>query len=399
MRRASCEPRENFREVLDHEGMLWASEVIDGVDVPYWNDAAYYVFSPAEIARLESATDELWGMCLEAARWMLTTYDDRRLCLPQGSTRRMLASLEAGDLGLHGRFDLCLTDDGTPKMLELNGDTPTMLVESAVSQWSWHEARFPHTDQWNSIHERLVGAWRRRVAAGQDEIHFAGLLDLVEEASTLAYLADTAAQAGATTSLFHLADLGFDVDARRFVDGHTNPVSACYKLYPWEDMLTEPFAPQIESGGVRWIEPLWRSALSTKALLAALWHLYPDHPYLLPTYLDSPRRMTDYVAKPFFGREGAAIRVHAEGQAWTHPGEQHDEPTCFQQWCPLPYFEGNRPVIGAWVVDGHAAGMGIRESDGPITDGRARFVPHIIDAPAPDTATRARWLDEDDVPT
>ena len=63
----------------------------------------------------------------------------------------------------------------------------------------------------------------------------------------------------------------------------------------------------------------------------------------------------------------------------------------------LPDFDGNRPVIGAWVVDGHAAGMGIRETDGPITDGGARFVPHVIEAPAPEESTVQRWLAEDDV--
>lgn len=397
MRRLACAPRPNFRDILDSEGMLWASETVDGHDVPYWTDSAYYSFSPAEIDRLEAATEELWGMCLSAATWMLTTYDDRRLCLPEGSTRRLLTSLEEGDPGSHARFDLCLAGDGTPKMLEINGDTPTMLIESAVSQWSWHEANFPELDQWNSIHERLVGAWKKRVAAGQDDIHFAGLLHLVEEASTLAYLADTADQAGATTSLFDLSDVGLDVDSRRFVDGQSLPIEVCYALYPWEDLLVEPFGAHIESSGVRWIEPLWRSALSTKALLAALWHLYPGHPNLLPAYLDSPRDLREYVAKPFFGREGASIRVHAEGRDWTHGGQEHDESFCYQQWWPLPDFDGNRPVIGAWVVDGHAAGMGIRETDGPITDGGARFVPHVIEAPAPEESTVQRWLAEDDV--
>ena len=34
MRRLACEPRPNFRDILDSEGMLWASETVDGHDVP-----------------------------------------------------------------------------------------------------------------------------------------------------------------------------------------------------------------------------------------------------------------------------------------------------------------------------------------------------------------------------
>ena len=46
---------------------------------------------------------------------------------------------------------------------------------------------------------------------------------------------------------------------------------------------------------------------------------------------------------------------------------------------PLPEFDGFHPVLGAWVVDGEPAGMGIRESNGPITDNASCFVPHVID--------------------
>jgi glutathionylspermidine synthase len=40
-------------------------------------------------------------------------------------------------------------------------------------------------------------------------------------------------------------------------------------------------------------------------------------------------------------------------------------------------------VLGAWVVDGEPAGLGIRESDGLITDNLSYFVPHTIDYVAP----------------
>ncbi|MDR3079750.1 MAG: glutathionylspermidine synthase family protein, partial [Streptomyces sp.] len=51
---------------------------------------------------------------------------------------------------------------------------------------------------------------------------------------------------------------------------------------------------------------------------------------------------------------------------------------CYQELAPLPSFDGNRVVLGAWVVDGESAGLGIRESLGLITDEYARFLPHVI---------------------
>jgi glutathionylspermidine synthase len=67
--------------------------------------------------------------------------------------------------------------------------------------------------------------------------------------------------------------------------------------------------------------------------------------------------------------------VHAPGAA---PVVREDEPCCYQELAPLPTFDGNHVVLGAWVVDGESAGLGIRESSGLITDEYARFLPHVI---------------------
>jgi len=50
----------------------------------------------------------------------------------------------------------------------------------------------------------------------------------------------------------------------------------------------------------------------------------------------------------------------------------------FQALAPVPVFDGNYAVVGSWVVDGASCGMGIRESDSPITDNLSRFVPHLF---------------------
>jgi glutathionylspermidine synthase len=86
-----------------------------------------------------------------------------------------------------------------------------------------------------------------------------------------------------------------------------------------------------------------------------------------------------YVAKPLLGREGAGVRVVAPGfTVEATPGTADLGPLCYQAFYPLPDFDGNRPVLGAWVVDGEPAGLGIRETPGLITDTSACFLPHLI---------------------
>jgi hypothetical protein len=52
-------------------------------------------------------------------------------------------------------------------------------------------------------------------------------------------------------------------------------------------------------------------------------------------------------------------------------------------------------VLGCWVVGGHAAGLGVRESTSLITDASARFVPHYLDAPRSSDEQVRAWLAQD----
>jgi glutathionylspermidine synthase len=268
-----------------------------------------------------------------------------------------------------------------------------------VSQWSWLEAVRPEDDQWNMLHERLVRAWRRHVPAGST-VHFtAGSEEPLEDWNTVTYLRDTATEAGLHTVAVDIEEVGWHTGDSRFVDAAEEPMSVVFKMYPWEWMLTEDFGRHAVSSTsrTRWVEPVWKVLLGSKALLPVLWELYPGHPNLLPAYFDGPRDLTAYVRKPMYGWEGAGISIHGGGEtiagAVGHTAGQQD---IYQEFVHLPRFDGAHPVLGTWVVDGRAAGLGIRESTGLITDTNARFVPHYIAAPRSSAEQVAGWLAEED---
>ena len=73
------------------------------------------------------------------------------------------------------------------------------------------------------------------------------------------------------------------------------------------------------------------------------------------------------------------------------PGSHGVEGWVYQAYNELPVFDGNHVVIGSWVIDNEAAGMLVRESDGPVTDYFSRVCPHVIsDSLSPDDAQRRR---------
>ncbi|MFD9884819.1 glutathionylspermidine synthase family protein [Streptomyces alboflavus] len=394
MERRTITPRTGWQRTVEEQGLIYPlTRHPDGELRPYWDESAYYVFSLPEVEALEEVVEELHAMCLAAAAHLV----ERDRLADLGITDPRLAALvteawhrRAELPSLYGRFDLRYDGSGAAKLLEYNADTPTSLVEAASPQWFWMEERFPGADQWNSLHERLVDAWQAqaRLLPPGGPLYFAHSAgdELGEDLMTVAYLRETAEQAGLATDAIAMEDIGWDRLSRRFVDKRLRFIRSCFKLYPWEWLTTDRFAPHVletldnggGTGSTLWIEPAWKMLLSNKALLAVLWELYPGHPNLLPAYLDGPRELattSGYVAKPLLGREGAGVTVHPAGAA---PAGPPQEPCCYQELAPLPAFDGNRVVLGAWVVADEAAGLGIRESAGLVTDEYARFLPHVI---------------------
>ncbi|MFD9117263.1 glutathionylspermidine synthase family protein [Streptomyces bottropensis] len=393
MERRTIEPRPGWQETVEEQGLIYPlTRYPDGSLRPYWDESAYYVFSLPEVEALEEVVEELHTMCLAAAAHIV----ERDRFAELGITDPRLAGLVAeawrrrAELpSVYGRFDLRHDGTGPAKLLEYNADTPTSLVEAAGPQWFWMEERFPGADQWNSLHERLVAAWKKQssLLPPGSPLYFAHSAgdELGEDLMTVAYLKETAEQAGLDSDWISMEDIGWDRLADRFVDKKLRFIRSIFKLYPWEWLTTDRFAPHVlatlDNGGgtgtTMWIEPAWKMLLSNKALLAVLWELYPGHPNLLPAYLDGPRELattTGYVAKPLLGREGAGVTVHEAGTA----SALSTEACCYQELAPLPAFDGNHVVLGAWVVEDESAGLGIRESSGLVTDEYARFLPHVI---------------------
>jgi glutathionylspermidine synthase len=379
MRRETRTPREDWKAKVERLGLTF--HTLDGE--PYWNENAAYRFTSDEITELERVTNQLHEMCLAAVEQTIERRELGRLGIPERAHRVIAKAWEDDPPAIYGRFDLAYDGSAPPKLLEYNADTPTSLLEAAVIQWHWLQDVAPESDQFNSIWEGLVAKWHALKDEGllpSGHVHF-GCMDSAEDLMTTAVLMDTAQEAGLRTSLMPMSEIGWDHVDCRFVDGRRRPIETFFKLYPWEWMLADEFGTKAlrTYGDVQWIEPIWKMVLSNKAILAILWEMYPEHPNLLRAYLDGPRDLEEYVRKPLLGREGANVAIHRQGQTHERSGPYGEGAFVYQAFAPLPVFDGNHAVLGSWIIDGEARGIGVRESDGPITEDTARFVPHLFD--------------------
>jgi glutathionylspermidine synthase len=373
MHREALVPRVDWPAKVEELGFYFHS--MDGV---YWDERACYRFTEAEIDKLEAATAELHARALEAVGRVIENGDFSRFAIPEAFHGWIERSWKAGDKSLFGRFDLSWDGTGEPKMLEYNADTPTALLEASVVQWYWLEDVFPHADQFNSLHEKLIDRWKelRAQLPAAGAVYFTADTRSEEDTGNLDYLRDTATQAGIEARPIDIAAIGWD--GKRFVDLDNRPMSSLFKLYPWEWMVREEFGKNLIAGSLRVIEPPWKMLLSNKAILPVMWEMFPDHPNLLAASFEPGRFATDFVKKPIYSREGANVSITAGGATVEAPGDYGEEGFIWQAYHALPVFDGNYTVIGSWIVGELPAGIGIREDATPITKNSSRFVPHYF---------------------
>lgn len=384
MRRVTCPEREDWQVTAEACGFDF--HTIDGAR--YWDERAFYAFTLAEIEqRIETPTEEIEAMCLElCGRVAGDERQLKRLRIPEAFWPLIRDSWRRRDMSLYGRLDLSYGGSGPAKLLEYNADTPTSIFETAVFQWTWLEQGLERrllmrgADQFNSLHERLIAAWKK--LGGTHRLHLTGLLDNPEDATTLAYLEDTAQQAGLATTLLSIESIGWNARSG-FVDLDNETIALAFKLYPWEWMFQDAFGQKIAGAATRWIEPPWKAILSNKGMLALLWEMFPGHPNLLPAFFeDEPgarHLASSFVRKPLLSREGANVTMIRHGDVVREQqGPYGAEGYIRQALAPLPNFSGQYPVLGSWLVDHVPCGLSIREDDNPITGNTSRFLPHAI---------------------
>lgn len=375
MRRISIDPRLGWQKKVEKYGFYY--HTLKGE--VYWDESAFYQFTTHEVDTIELATQTLHDWCLELVQEVIDKRMFGLFMIPKEYEEYVIRSWESREPSVYGRFDLAFDGVGAPQMLEYNADTPTALLEAAVAQWDWLKEIDERGDQYNLIHDRLIEAWKAVRERDAGPIHFAAMTktDSPEDYITAEYLRDTAIQAGFKTAFIDITDVGWDRTRNVFVDNTGFPIHRCFKLYPWEWIFREEFGPHVRNSTTKWVEPAWKSILSCKSLLPLLYERHPDSPFLLPASFD-PLASGSYVRKPVHAREGANIQVVVDGRMVINTeGPYQSGPYVYQALATsLKPHEGRYPVIGSWVVNNIACGMGIREGDSLITGNTSRFVPH-----------------------
>ncbi len=438
MRALKIQRRQNWKQHIRDNA--YQADVLSDAQQKYWVEALpqpfVIQFDTREETAIAQATEKLWEMCIAFLDWFFTEEE-------AGSVDQRLAQLKirpeywsaiknswdrvepVEDLTLMTRFDLVVTEAGTIKLIEINGETPLLGAET-IYQWNWfvdyrrnyQKGLHPlpsDASQFNEFWDLTAGQWRW-IAESYD-LKKTGISFLVDEnleedlemAMQLIQILQDDVDSEIYTQVVYLQDLeddkgdlvqrGLGLDEEGYFVDHVNDrIPVLWKMYDWSDIqndianagCTEALAKRLEVGDMKVLEPLWKQILSNKGAMALMWDCFKDsdyRPYLLETYLDrdiSPeatKLMLDvHVKKPLLGLEGVGISIEAgvgaleKRDAMGYGGEGY----IYQEYIELPQAWGYHYMVGSWVINDEPAGIVLRGDTSRITGRHCLIIPHIV---------------------
>jgi glutathionylspermidine synthase len=404
MKRITLTPRPTWQNNVQAVGFNWHTPNFN----PYWNEAAAYQFTAAEIESIRQATVDVNGMMLDTIDAIITSrslpifgYSDDLIAVIEKSWA------ETEEPTMFGRFDFAVNGNDI-KLLDYNGDYPSTFVEAGAVQAAWKDEVFPELSQFNDIHAATVDVFRDiantlrgqlRTDGAPDfrNVYIGGMSPDVEIDGVAAYLQRVAQEGGLATRFISFSDIGravenfYDEDddlyeVVTFVDLQNQPITNLIHLAPLNWMLAGTFGPdlinQVVQGRIRLIEPAWKILASNKRLMVEMWNRNAFHPNLLKTstIVEPEFPLLGYVSKPVTGQGGQNVTIFGPNNQIVDQtqGDLASEQMIYQERANLSETDGNFAVVNSWWIGGQSVGLGIHEASVPIIDASGTFVPHVI---------------------
>jgi glutathionylspermidine synthase len=377
---------------LESIGFSWHT---DDDSTPYIANEIVEVDSEEADAYYEAA-NELYDMFVEAGEHVIENDLLHDIGIPFNLVDAVKMSWD-NDVHWHlyGRFDFAGGLDGKPiKLIEFNADTPTALFETSIVQWATLKLNgMEESHQFNNLHEALVENFKRMITMEEDvssfeenydgwKILFTSVKGNIEEENTVRLLQSIATEAGYVTEFAYADEVEFDADEG--VSFKDEEYEYWFKLLPWEDIAIEEadlamlLTQIMENQKAIILNPAYTLMFQSKAFMAILWDLYPNHPLLLETSFE-PLEGIAQVEKRIFGREGANTTIVNEDEeiiAQTD-GEYGEFPSIFQEYVELPTNDKGESYQAGVFYAYEGCGLGFRKG-GLILDNASKFVGHVV---------------------
>lgn len=377
---------------MSREGFTWSS-LLENDEWNQYMSPSLYTMSKIQWERIMEATNQITNV-LQRTWELLKNEPDLflKLNLPISSWDAVKAKSFNEIFSYFCRYDLIVTDDQI-KMIEVNVDTPTGLMEPSVANRIICEAH--SVSQPNTIEEKLIQAWEKIKRDYQiqstDKIFYTSYGDHEEDSQTVHF--NLKHCLNQETEYVGIEDIVVSESGLYTPRGER--IEFLYRLYPLEYLdedvdangknIGHLFLKHIADGNVKIINPPSAFMIQSKALLALIWELYESEStlysslereaiknYFLPTYFSAEpfeQSGTAYVSKPIWGREGGGVSIIDNSVIEEDRTDYYyNQRKIYQKYIEMPDQEigtwddvyKGKLLIGSHVIGGETAGLFLR---------------------------------------
>ncbi|WAH35307.1 glutathionylspermidine synthase family protein [Alicyclobacillus dauci] len=398
-----------LNDLLKLQGFTWGYLEEKGIDYQYYL-LDLYRMHVSEYERIVRATTRIADVLNRTVAFLQSSpglYRD--LHLPQNTWQAVQIPSQLFSYFAH--LDLIVAGDDI-RVIELNCDTPTGVVESAVCNEA--VCRYFKVASPNRMEDaiRLAFAELRKAYAipETDTVYFSSYGWHEEDRMTTKFVRRNSGLR--ETQYVPLSDIR--VSSEGVFTARGEPIRWLYRLYPLEYFsrdkgenglaIGDIFLEHVASGKVRLINPPSAALCQAKGTLAVIWALHEaNHPiyteeqhqtietYFLPTYV-SAEALTGkkYVRKPVWGREGGGVSiVDEQGRMTASDNTPYyaTQPMVYQKYTPMPQvtvktWEGSYTgsmLVGSFLIGGVPSGLFLRVGS-PITGNLSMFLPITVES-------------------
>jgi glutathionylspermidine synthase len=376
-------------EKIHEEQFSW---FIEGDNDDYLTSDAILVHQD-EAAEYIKASEAIFNLYEQAIVHVAENNLWHDLDIPESIVPLIMLDFERGLPHICGRMDFAGGVDGLPlKLIEFNADTPAILPESVYFQeWMYEPVKDQYKGQYNYLLKDLITVFTdiRNKFPDRPATLLLTSLGFEEDRLNLSVIETAAEAAGFEVDYADLDTVVFAKDGAYLqTDEGYVQYHFMYKMVPWEIIMFEEtelmdiLVDLALDHDLVILNPAYSIALQAKHMMTILYKLFPDNPYLLPTYDEArPLRGTKYVRKVNFGRMGENIDViNEEGfiEAQTE-GDFGHYSRVYQEFAEM-YADEDGDIYQAsmYMARGNASCLSFRRRDAMIIDDDAEFVSHVL---------------------
>lgn len=401
MKRVSVSPREDYVDKAHRSGVFAVERTLPNGETHYtWDETSAYLIERDEVDIILDSISDIVSMSYDAVDFLLDG-DFGTLGLPRPYFEFTRNSFDDQNPQLFTRYDFAYLGNGEIKLVNIDADSPRNIMEASQAQrkWLWDKfetrARNHQITQLNSIQEITERAFTQMKNQSNSDVMsiVRGTDSRGEDWITSSFIKGIAKKAGWTIRDTRIKDLKWDSKNMMWTDNAGLPILNIYKHFPWDMLLKQKINKDFIINHNRLnilFEPSWKTILSSRAMLPALWQLYPDSPILSPAFmekdadLDSNNIVTSTVLPSTSRNEMGLLKGHSF-TSWGDPMKDlNKQKNLVYRKLEIPkrYKDKNGghrfAYLSIYTVAGKIAGLGMRETRMPLLGTHTTFRPHLV---------------------